>query len=224
MVDHNRRTFVSLSLGGLAALSAPPSLLAATQCVTGPLPGFLPNSLTVDCASKRNFRTFRQYPDYVCLAGVVSMSFVQGKLGSYPAGNLFLFPQLTAKGKGKTLPAVCPTNLTAYVNSSPIPDATLPVDDYFCRFVLQAPWTSFIGFEVGKLYSSGQNNFPWFTNVDKLADGSGVGIDWTSANLNNPWFGGSRWIPNTNTCDGTAWRKLIVKGLNQASVGACSTA
>src|SRR5262245_24020990 len=89
MVDHNRRTIAKLSLGGLAALCAPPSLLAATQCVTGPLPGFLPNSLTVDCASKRNFRTFRQYSDYLGLAGVVSMTTVRGKYGSYQAGNLF---------------------------------------------------------------------------------------------------------------------------------------
>jgi len=224
MGNVSRRAFVGASLAGASALCFAPSLAAAAgaqQCVTGGLPGFMPNSLTVDCASKRNFRAFRQYPDYLGLAGVVSMSTVQGKLGAYQAGNLFLFPWLKAKGQGKSLPAVCPTNAISFVNSSPIPNATLPVDEYFCRFVLQAPWNSFIGFEVDKPYSKSDSRFAWFTNVNKLADGSGVGIDWTSSNLNNPWFGGSRWIPNTDDCNGKAWRQLIVSGLNQASVGAC---
>jgi hypothetical protein len=61
----------------------------------------------------------------------------------------------------------------------------------------------------------------WVTNVDKLADGGRVGINWTSANLNNAWFGGNSCIPNTDTCNGNAWRKVIVDGLNQASIGAC---
>ena len=61
--------------------------------------------------------------------------------------------------------------------------------------------------------------FPWFTNV-KLADAS-VGIDWTSSNLNNGWFGGSRTIPSTADCNGGQWRKLIVDGLNQASAAIC---
>lgn len=222
MVDYNRRTIVGMSLGGLAAACAPSSLLAAgvQQCITGGMPGFLPNNLTVDCASKRNFRTFRQYPDYLGLAGVVSMSFVRGKLGSYPAGNLFLFPWLTKKGQGKVLPAVCPINEISFVNSSPIPNAHLPVDDYFCDFVLHAPLTSFIGFKVGKPVPHWQAQWAWFTNTS-LADDKDVGIIWTSSNLDKPWFGGSSWIPNTDSCNGSAWRKLIIGGLNHASVGVC---
>ncbi len=223
MIDHNRRKFVGLSLGGLAALSVPRSVSAATQCVTGPLPGFLPNSLTVDCASKRNFQTFRQNSDYVGLAGVVSMTAVRGALGSYPAGDLFLFPWLKPKAQksGKSCSAVLPANATQCINSSPIPNAQLPVDEYFCRYMLQAPWTSFVGFEVDKPYTSLQANQVWFTNVDKLADGKAIGIDWTSSNLNNAWFGGSNWIPKTDACDGNAWRRLIVRALNQASAGIC---
>ena len=87
--------------------------------------------------------------------------------------------------------------------------------------VLQAPWTSFIGFQLDKSYSKYEARLAWFTNVDKLADGKGVGIDWTSANLNNPWFGGSHWIPNTDACNGKAWREIIIAGLQQASVPAC---
>ena len=66
-----------------------------------------------------------------------------------------------------------------------------------------------------------EGRFDWFTNVPKLADGKGVGIDWTSSNLNNPWFGGSRTIPSKDICNGAAWRKLIVDGLMQASTGLC---
>ena len=62
---------------------------------------------------------------------------------------------------------------------------------------------------------------PWFTNVEPLADGQPVGIDWTSANLNNAWFGGSHWIPSTSACNGQTWRSLIVAALNLAAVGSC---
>jgi hypothetical protein len=61
----------------------------------------------------------------------------------------------------------------------------------------------------------------WFSNLDKLADGEGVGIDWTSSNLNHPWFGGSPAIPNTAACNGQAWRQLIANALYQVSSAAC---
>ncbi len=223
----SRRTFVAMSVGSVSAICMPQMALAAetpAQCVSGGL-SFLPNRLTVSCASGRNFRAFRQNSDYLGLAGVVSMTTVSGSLGSYEAGNLFLFPWLKPKGQalghGRVWPAVVPTNATLFVNSSPIPNATLPLDEYFCRFVLQAPWKSFIGFQVDKPFKSSEASLAWFSNVDKLADGQGIGIDWTSANLNNSWFGGSHWIPNSDSCDGTAWRKVIVDGLNQAAVAAC---
>src|SRR3982074_2687416 len=109
MMSHpSRREFVALSIGGLSPLSFPTPATAATeaprQCVTGPLPGFLPNRLSVDCASKRNFQAFRRYADYLGLAGVVSMTVVRGNLGSYPAGNLFLFPWLKPKGQALRRP------------------------------------------------------------------------------------------------------------------------
>src|SRR5437588_7147103 len=220
----DRRTFVSLSVGGLAAIGLPSALhaaAAAPQCVAGPLPGFLPTLLSVDCASKRNFLTFRRSPDDLGLAGVVSMTFVRGTQGIYPAGNLFLLPWLKPNGKGKSFSAVMPINATQFISATPVPDATLPIDEYFLRFVLKAPWASFIGFQVDKPYSASDARLDWFSNVDKLADGKGVGIDWTSHNLNGPWFGGSHWIPGTDTCHGKAWRSLVVAGLKQASVAAC---
>jgi hypothetical protein len=221
MVGLSRRGFVSNSVAGIALASLPVKFAKAAQCVTGGLPEFLPSSLTVDCASKRNFRVFRQYPDQVGLAGAVSMSYVKGKYGSFQAGNLFLFPWLKPKGKGQSLPAVMPANDVQVLNSNPIPDARLPLDEYFLRYVLQAPWTTFIGFLVDKPYTGDDARRDWFSNVDKLGDGAGIGIDWTSHNLNGPWFGGSNWIPKDDACNGKAWRQVIIAGLNQASSGTC---
>ena len=224
MAGLSRRGFVTKSAAGIAIASLPVSFAKAAQCVSGGLPGFLPNSLTVDCASNRNFRLFRQYPNLLGLTGVVSMSFVRGKYGSYPAGELFLFSWLKPKAQkltGQTWPAYVPVSGTQVMNSTPIPNTYLPLDEYFCNYVLQAPWQPFIGCLVDKPYTGDDARRDWFSNVDKLADGAGVGIDWTSHNLNGPWFGGSNWIPKDNTCNGSAWRQMIVAGLNQASTGTC---
>jgi hypothetical protein len=170
-----------------------------------------------------NFRLFRKNPASLGLAGVVSMTFVRGNKGSYSAGNLFLFPWLKPKGRAQNAAWVsfAPTNATQYVQASPIPDTTLPVDEYFCRMVVQAPLTSFIGFMVDEPFNKSDARLAWFSNVDKLAGGQGVGIDWTSANLNHPWFGGSRFIPDSTDCSGAAWRQVIADGLVQASTGVC---
>jgi len=224
MAEVDRRSFVGLSVGGLCAIGMPSALHAATtptQCITGGLPAFLPNMLSVDCASKRNFALFRRHPDDLGLAGCVSMTFVKGGQGSYSAGNLFLFPWVKPKGKGKGLSAAMPLNEVQWVNAAPIPDARLPQDEYFLRFVLKAPWPAFIGFQVDNPYSATDARNDWFSNVDKLPDGKGVGIDWTSQNLNAPWFGGSNWIPRTDACQGQAWRNLVTEGLKQASLAAC---
>ena len=222
----SRRKFVAMSVSGASVLCCSPAALAATeQCVSSGLPDFQPNSLTVDCASRRNFQAFRQNPDYLGLVGVVNMSFVRGGLGTYQAGNLFLFPWLKPKGQAlgarRTWPAVLPVNPMLYVNSAPIPNANFPLDEYYCRVLLKAPWSYFIGFQLDKPLSTSDARFAWFTNVDKLADGQGVGICWAGGNLNAAWFAGSSWIPNTNVCNGKAWRHMIITAINHASVGAC---
>src|SRR5262249_16880113 len=148
----------------------------------------------------------------------------RGKWGSYPAGSLFLFPWLKPKGQlltGKVWPAVVPGADTQLLNSAPIPNGALPVDDAFLRFKLQAPVDAFIGLQAGTSLPAWEGKWAWYTNVDKLCDGKPVGITWTSANLNQPWFGGSRWIPNTDVCNGKAWRTVIIAALNQASMRAC---
>jgi hypothetical protein len=177
----------------------------------------------VDCASRRNFRAFLEYPDYLGLAAVVSMTTVRTKFGTLPAGNLSLFPYLKPNGqavRGKVWPVAVPASVTLYVSASPIPGVTLPPDEYFLRYVLQAPLTSFIGFEVDVAHSKPHAQLAWFSNVD-LPDGETVGVDWTSANLNNAWFDGSHWIPDTDTCNGQAWRRIITNALDMASAAAC---
>ena len=220
MAGFDRRVFFGMSVGAVSMLRHPLSAAAQTPaCVPGGMAQFLPVRLNVDCASRRNFQLFRKNTDDLGLTGVVSMTFVRGKYGSYDAGSMMVFPWLKPKGQSRG-PALLPVNRTQFMASDPIPDATLPLDEYVCNHRLQAPSALFIGFQVDKPYSRLEARFDWFSNV-KLADGKGVGIDWTSSNLNNPWFGGSRFIPNKDTCNGPAWRKLIVDGLMQASTGQC---
>jgi len=220
----DRRAFLGMSAGALSALHFPRLALAQT-CVTSGLPPFAPNRLTVDCATRRNFQIYRKNSAYMGLAGCVSMTYVRGKYGEYPAGNLFLFPWLNQKGRAfgaaKDWQTVMPTSQTRFMAAKPIPNWRMPLDEYFLRYVVQAPYQSFIGFRVDAPFNLQDSRRPWFTNVDKLADGKGIGIAWTSSNLNAPWFGGSQWIPNTDPCKGNAWRALIADGVNQASAGLC---
>jgi hypothetical protein len=220
----DRRAFLRGSIG-IVALTQVPTLAFAQVCVTSGLPAFLPNRLTVDCASRRNFAIWRKNAQYMGLAGVVSMTFVRARYGTFPAGNLFLFPWLNKKGQAlgaaKDWQTVMPTSQTKMMAASPIPNWRLPLDEYFLRYRLEAPIGSFIGFRVADPFNVQDARRRWYSNVAKLADGKGVGIGWTSSNLNAPWFGGSRWIPNADTCNGKKWRALVVDGLNQASIGAC---
>jgi hypothetical protein len=109
--------------------------------------------------------------------------------------------------------------MTRFEHATPIPNETLPLDEYFARVVLDAPTTAFIGFQVDKPFPAVEASLPWLTNVTDLADGKAAGITWTSSNLNHPRFGGSNWIPDTDAWNGKAWRGVIVAGLQQASIG-----
>ncbi len=209
-------------MSGITAASA----AVPAQCGMPGLPAAsAPTRLSVDCATRRNFQLFRANPDHVDLTGVVTLNRVAGKFGNYETGSLMLFPRLKPKGielgAAKVWPAFISTGNNQVASATPIKVLTLPADDYFCRFVLQAPWTFFIGFSVDNSFSAFESQQAWASNVDKLPDGKGVGIGWSSANLNAPWFGGSRWIPRTEVCQGAAWRNAIVDGLAQASVGSC---
>jgi hypothetical protein len=226
MTNLDRRGFLA-SAGALSLACFPGVAEAQTACVTGAYPPFLPNRLTVDCASRQNFRLFRQNPDYLGLTGVVSMTSVRSKYGTFPSGNLFLFPWLKPKGRAfgasKNWGSAVSTGATTVASMSPIPNEYLPPDEYFCRVVMAiTPLTTCIGVWVDVPHAATNANGMWLSNTPKLADGNAVGIDWTSSNLNNPWFGGSRWIPNADDCQGNAWRNLITDGINQASAGLCA--
>src|SRR3954462_3096289 len=129
MTGLDRRAFLGMSAGAVSMLWNPVTSAAqAPACVPGGMAQFLPVRLNVDCASRRNFQLFRKNTNDVGLAGVVSMSFVRGKLGSYDAGSMMVFPWLKPKGRSReSLPAVVPVNGLQFVPSSPIPDATLPL-------------------------------------------------------------------------------------------------
>lgn len=226
MQNLDRRTFLA-SAGALSLVPISSSVSrAAPACITTGLPPFTPNRLTVDCASRVNFVNFRKNAAYQGLAGVVSMTYVKGRYGAFPAGNLFLFPWLNAAGMqlgaARNWGAVMPTSLNQSAAATPIQGWTAPLDEYFVRYVLEAPSADFIGFRVGAQFpGSDSPTRPWRTNVPKLTDGAPVGIEWTSANLNRSWFAGSQWIPPTDDCKGNAWRALIVDGLKQASAAHC---
>jgi hypothetical protein len=219
MGEISRRTFLNVSAGGIALLADPVGALAQATCST--LPPFLPNRVTVDCATRLNFRLFRQNTSYLGLAGVVNMTAARGKYGTYQAGSLMLFPYLKPKGRtlNRVWASVLPANATQTVAMGPM-SYPLPPDEYFCT-LLGAPQNQFIGFLVDVPYAIDDARRAWFSNVS-IASKESVGIDWTSANLNHTWFGGSRFIPQTAACNGATWRKLIADGLQQAAVGACA--
>ena len=223
MRNVTRRCFAGMSLGGLASIGVSTRVIAAAQCVAGS-GASLPNRLAVDCASRQNFRLFRQYPTFFGLAGVVSMTNAEGYWGTYASGSLLLFPWFKPDGlaqRNVVFNAAFPISATTASPVRPIPGSTLPQDEYLCRYVLRAPSQKFIGFLVDTPLPVDQTRSGWCTNIPPLADGAGVAVDWTSSNLNQPWFGGSTVIPSTGDCHGDAWRALIADGLNQVSTNVC---
>src|ERR1700710_2462055 len=128
MSGFDRRAFFGMSVGAVSMLRNPGSAADQTPaCVTGGMAQFLPVRLNVDCASRRNFQMFRKNTSDLGLAGVVSMSFVRGKLGSYNAGSMIVFPWLKPTGKSAALLAAVPVDGVQFVGFAPIPDATLPL-------------------------------------------------------------------------------------------------
>ena len=188
----------------------------AADCISS----YVPARLTVDCASRQNFKVFRQYPKSLGLAGVVSRVVVTGKFGRYTAGNLFLFPWRKPNTPPVSATILFPTSATQSSPAGPLARASV-ADAVFCGNILRAPLSAFIGFIVDNPFDADRARTGRFTNVAALPDGKPVGINWTSSNLNAPYFAGSRLIPGTALCDGGSWRKLIIDGLQQASEGAC---
>lgn len=211
MTGLNRRTFFGVSAGGLSALHAQSAAMAA-------LPAGLfnpPSRAFVEQASALNLRLFLQNKTTLGLTGLLSMTPVEGKLGSYGRDALLLFPFKRA-ASSPDLPAFLPgrSAVEPVIETVAMTPGGLSPDDYFCNFVLKAPREGFISFSVGTPFVNGAQKQPWHTNVDNIGGGS-IGIGWTSSNLNHPWFAGSRWIPDRD--DGSHWRARIIDGVRQAS-------
>jgi hypothetical protein len=215
MTGLSKRAFLGVSAGGLSALFREDAASAALQCAAIGLP----HRLNVDCSSGRNLKLFLQNQEIYGLAGVVSMMSVAGESASYAYGTMFLFPFLKRRIPHEMLPAL-KAFLPDSSTTTPLRFVGLPPDEQFCRYELRAPWQSFIGFSVDKPVDASKAKQPWYTNVDQIGNGA-VGIEWTSQNLNHPWFAGSRWIPAGKECNGMYWRALIIRAVRDASLMAC---
>lgn len=164
---------------------------------------------------------FRDRSDELGLVGVVSMV---NAGGAFAPGTLFLYPWLKPAGRGllaSRLRPALPLDADVSAIGKFIPDASLPPDRYLCSAILQLPWQAFIGFTLDVPSKSEPGQTAWRTHVPKLGDGAAVAIDWTSANLNDPWFGGSRVIPDDAACRGGGWRRLIAAAVNDAASSMC---
>lgn len=207
----SRRFFLGVSVGGLSVLHGQSTALAA-------LPAGLfspPSRASVEQANALNLRLFLQNKDALGLTGLLSMTPVEGKLGSYGRDALLLFPFKRA-ASSPDLPAFLPgrSAVEPVIETVAMTPGGLSPDDYFCNFVLKAPREGFISFSVGTPFVNGAQKHAWHTNVDNIGGGS-IGIGWTSSNLNHPWFAGSRWIPTT--AKGKHWRGHIVSELRRLS-------
>jgi hypothetical protein len=220
----SRRTFLGGS--GALAFAGRPSWAAGTdrQCASAHVPPYL----TVDCAARRNYQEFRKHSERIFLVGLVSLASFTGRYGQYGAGSLFLFPvlrpphQQPAPAGGAAPPAI--TGLIPQPAAAPVPQPAFPAghSEESLLALLEpkgAARSQFVGFLVDVPADDGRSGLSRFT-AGRLPDGKSVRIEWTVSNLNRPWFG-SPTIPHDGTCNGAAWRKVVVEGLKQATVARC---
>lgn len=200
MGEPTRRAFLSISAAGLYALVRNGTAMASSQ------PDAAANAL--------NLRLFLENRNALGLVGVMTMRVVKGELGRYPAAALFLFP-FKLNASTEEVPAFLPGSAATspLLETVTMPASGLSPDEYFCHFVLKAPWRYFIGFTVGAAIGHGMDRWPWHSNV--AIGNDTVGFRWTSSNLNYPWFKGSRWIPDNE--NGLAWRAQIIGGVRRAA-------
>jgi len=211
MKTPSRRAFLATSAGGFCAIHGANAALAALQI--GPIES--PVSLRISLANALNFRLFAQNRSTLGLSAVMAMRPVDGRLGSYPASSLFLFPfnrDATSARELAHLPG--PDAASPLIKTAAMTTLGLPPDEFFCHYVLKAPWQSFISCALEAPVAREIGTAPWHSNVE--IGGATIGVRWTSSNLNHPWFAGSRWIPESD--DGQIWRSRIIDGVRRAAV------
>jgi hypothetical protein len=198
----HRRAFIVASVGGLSVLHTGRTVSAVLQCE----PISPPYQLTFDCSVTNNLNLFLQNSDMLGLVGLVCVRPARG----YAYGRFLLAPWLKPNDR--------PTR--------PFPNVLrptgIPLDEQFCVYGLRAPTSNFIGLLIDKPVYGTTAQLPWYSNVDNIMGGS-VSIEWVSINLNQPWFAGSRWIPEDKTCDGMYWRALVVDALRRAAAMSCGS-
>jgi hypothetical protein len=207
----NRRVFLATATVGICTIHRYRLAQASSLAYGNPAP--LPPQIAL--ANALNFSSFVQNKENLALSGMMAIRPVDGKAGRYPASSLFLFPFNSGNSQASSAAAFLPgldaaSPLTA---TAPMTTRGLPPDEYFCHYVIQAPPQGFISCEVGAPIAHSDSRGPWHGNV--MIAGEAVGFRWTSSNLNYPWFGGSRWIPDND--DGTVWRNRFIEGVRQAA-------
>lgn len=209
MSGPSRRAFFALSASGLCVAPFSGRAWAAFDADTAVLaPAHL------DIVNGLNLQVFLGGANTLRLAGLMSMEAVRGERGNYERASLFLFPYKREAADGDAtafLPGL--DGAKPVIATATMDPLGLPPDEFFCHYVLKAPRRSFIGFELGAPLSRDCANRPWHSNL-KVGD-TILGATWTSGNLNDPWFAGSRWIPDNES--GRAWRGRIIRGLRRAA-------
>ena len=210
MKTPSRRAFLATSAGGLCAICSAGTAFAALQ--VGSIES--PVTLRISLANALNFQLFAQNRSTLGLTAVMAMRPVDGRLGSYPASSLFLFPfnrDATSARELAHLPG--PDAASPLIQTAPMTTLGLPPDEFFCHYVLNAPWQSFISCTLDAPVAREIGTWPWHNNFE--IGGTTIGIRWTSSNLNHSWFAGSRWIPESD--DGQVWRARIIDGVRRAA-------
>jgi hypothetical protein len=207
----NRRAFLATAAVGLCTTPGT-SLLQALQQIHGRQ---IPQSPHLAFANALNFSSFAQNKEKLALSAVMAMRPVACKVGSYPFGSLFLFPFSQCNSEVSSAAAFLPGSDAGspLIATAPMATLGLPLDEFFCHYVIQAPPQSFVSCEVGGPIAQNDSRGPWHGNA--MIAGEAIGFRWTSSNMNHPWFGGSRWIPGS--ADGNSWRDRFIDGVRHAA-------
>jgi hypothetical protein len=212
MTTVNRRAFLATAAVGLCTMQRTSPAHELQQQIYG---SEVPQSLRLAFANALNFSSFVQNKEHFALSAVMATRPVISKVGSYPAGSLFLFPFSSRNSQASGVAAFLPGSAADSSVTATAPMATLglPPDEFFCHYVIQVPSQSFISCEVGARIAHDDARGPWHGNV--VIAGATLGFRWASSNLNGPWFGGSRWIPESG--EGDRWRNHFIEGVRNAA-------
>lgn len=211
MSDVSRRAFLATVAVGMCTVHSSRLALASSDDNGSQTPP----SRQIALANALNFLSFAQNREELALIAVMAMRPVDGKVGGYPSGSLLLFPFSLRHSQTSSAAAFLlgsgPGN--SPITAAPMTTLGLPPDEFFCHYVIEASPHGFISCEVGAPIARDDSRGPWHGNV--VIAGETFGFRWTSSNLNDRWFGGSRWIPDDD--NGAVWRDRFIEGVRGAA-------